>query len=138
MLLSLFFLVDITPTRNKFYVPQSDGCGSLGMKISTEYLPAVEMEQCCNAHDICYDTCNSDKELCDLDFKRCLYRYCDDYEKNVVGDIVVKGKTEFTRTQHSARLSKIAYLFGAATAKPLGLPQKCPKSLTVSHLRLPT
>ncbi|XP_035896757.1 group XIIA secretory phospholipase A2 [Anopheles stephensi] len=82
---------DITPARNKFYIPQSDGCGSLGMKISTEYLPAVEMEQCCNAHDICYDTCNSDKELCDLDFKRCLYRYCDDYEKNVVGDIVVKG-----------------------------------------------
>uniref|UniRef100_A0A182X5T0 Phospholipase A2 n=1 Tax=Anopheles quadriannulatus TaxID=34691 RepID=A0A182X5T0_ANOQN len=75
---------DTTPTRNKFYIPQSDGCGSLGMKISTEYLPAVEMEQCCNAHDICYDTCNSDKELCDLDFKRCLYRYCDDYEKNVM------------------------------------------------------
>ncbi|XP_058053799.1 group XIIB secretory phospholipase A2-like protein isoform X1 [Anopheles bellator] len=84
-------IADITPARNKFYVPQSDGCGSLGMKISTEYLPAVEMEQCCNAHDICYDTCNNDKELCDLDFKRCLYRYCDDYEKNVVTDIVVKG-----------------------------------------------
>uniref|UniRef100_A0A1Y9GZ20 Uncharacterized protein n=1 Tax=Anopheles dirus TaxID=7168 RepID=A0A1Y9GZ20_9DIPT len=67
---------DVTPTRNKFYIPQSDGCGSLGMKIDTEYLPAVEMEQCCNARDICYDTCNSDKELCDLDFKRCLYRYC--------------------------------------------------------------
>ncbi|XP_055599170.1 group XIIB secretory phospholipase A2-like protein [Uranotaenia lowii] len=80
-----------TPSRNKFYIPQSDGCGSLGLKIDTEYLPAAEMETCCNAHDICYDTCNSDKELCDLDFKRCLYKYCDEYEKNVVGDIVVKG-----------------------------------------------
>lgn len=49
------------------------------------------MESCCNAHDICYDTCNSDKELCDLDFKRCLYKYCDTYEKSVVGDIAVKG-----------------------------------------------
>lgn len=49
------------------------------------------MEECCNAHDICYDTCNSDKELCDLDFKRCLYKYCDSYEKSVVTDLVVKG-----------------------------------------------
>lgn len=49
------------------------------------------METCCNAHDICYDTCSSDKELCDLDFKRCLYKYCDAYEKNVVSDLVVKG-----------------------------------------------
>lgn len=49
------------------------------------------MEECCNAHDICYDTCNSDKELCDLDFKRCLYKYCDSYEKSIVNDLVVKG-----------------------------------------------
>lgn len=61
------------------------------MKINTEYLPAKEMEECCNSHDICYDTCNSDKELCDLDFKRCLYKYCDTYDKGVVGDIVTKG-----------------------------------------------
>lgn len=53
------------------------------------------MEVCCNAHDVCYDTCNSDKELCDLDFKRCLYKYCDEYEKNVVGELVVKGKKRF-------------------------------------------
>lgn len=38
-----------------------------------------------------YDTCNSDKELCDLDFKRCLYKYCDDYEKSVAGGVMVKG-----------------------------------------------
>uniref|UniRef100_U5EF81 Putative group xii secretory phospholipase a2 n=1 Tax=Corethrella appendiculata TaxID=1370023 RepID=U5EF81_9DIPT len=80
-----------TPTKHKFYVPSSDGCGSLGMKIDTSYLPAAEMEKCCDAHDICYDSCNSDKELCDLDFKRCLYRYCDGYEKTVVGEMVVKG-----------------------------------------------
>lgn len=38
-----------------------------------------------------YDTCNSDKELCDLDFKRCLYKYCDAYEKSVAGGVMVKG-----------------------------------------------
>lgn len=77
--------------QNKFYTPKSDGCGSLGLRISTEYLPAKEMETCCNAHDICYDTCNSDKELCDLDFKRCLYKYCDSYEKSIASDLMMKG-----------------------------------------------
>lgn len=79
------------PQRNKFYQPSSDGCGSLGLKINKDYLPAVEMENCCNSHDICYDTCNKDKELCDLDFKRCLYNYCESHEKTAVGSIVAKG-----------------------------------------------
>lgn len=83
------------PTKNKFYVPSADGCGSLGLGISNEYFPATEMASCCDDHDICYDTCNKDKELCDLDFKRCLYNYCDSYEKSAVGgEIVVKGKLE--------------------------------------------
>jgi len=79
------------PMRNKLHTPSSDGCGSLGMQISTEYLPAPEMAKCCDAHDICYDTCNNDKELCDLDFKRCLYKYCDTFEKGPAGDIIIKG-----------------------------------------------
>lgn len=85
------FVSDVTPVRNKFYTPSADGCGSLGLSIDKQYLPAIEMENCCNAHDICYDTCNKDKELCDLDFKRCLYNYCDTHEKTTVGSIVAKG-----------------------------------------------
>lgn len=84
-------LIDVTPQRNKFYQPSANGCGSLGVQINTEYLPAVEMENCCNAHDICYDTCNKDKELCDLDFKRCLYNYCETHEKTTIGSVVAKG-----------------------------------------------
>lgn len=61
------------------------------MKIDTEYLPAPEMAKCCDDHDICYDTCNTDKEICDLDFKRCLYKYCDSFEKSAAGDILIKG-----------------------------------------------
>ena len=38
------------------------------------------MTKCCNAHDICYDTCNLVKEKCDLEFKRCLYKYCEGYQ----------------------------------------------------------
>ena len=82
---------DQHPVRNKLHVPSSDGCGSLGMNINTEYLPAPEMGRCCDAHDICYDTCNSDKELCDLEFKRCLYKYCDTFEKSSTGDLLIKG-----------------------------------------------
>lgn len=50
------------------------------------------MNNCCDEHDMCYDTCNKDKELCDIEFKRCLYNYCGQYEQNAVGgDIVVSG-----------------------------------------------
>lgn len=61
------------------------------MKIDTEYLPAPEMARCCESHDVCYDTCNSDKDLCDLDFKRCLYKYCDTFEKGPTGAYIIKG-----------------------------------------------
>lgn len=63
----------------------------MGLNINTEYLPAVEMENCCNDHDICYDTCNKDKELCDIEFKRCLYNYCDTHDKSAIGTVVTKG-----------------------------------------------
>lgn len=43
-------------------------------------------------HDICYDTCNNDKEVCDMEFKRCLYKYCESYEKTVGGSTIVKSK----------------------------------------------
>lgn len=83
--------LEIRPIQNKFYEPSADGCGSLGLHINKEYLPAKEMEYCCNAHDICYDTCNNDKELCDLDFKRCLYKYCNTYDKMIASDLMIKG-----------------------------------------------
>jgi len=48
------------------------------------------MTDCCNAHDVCYDTCGQDKEQCDFDFKRCLYKMCEKYEV-VAGQTVGKG-----------------------------------------------
>ncbi|XP_012274159.1 group XIIA secretory phospholipase A2 [Orussus abietinus] len=69
----------ISPKPDWNHRPRSDGCGSLGIQINQEYLPLAEMTKCCDAHDICYDTCNSDKEKCDLEFKRCLYKYCEGY-----------------------------------------------------------
>jgi hypothetical protein len=86
------FLGTVKPVRNRSHTPKSDGCGSLGFEISSEYLPIEQMTKCCDSHDICYDTCNSGKEKCDLDFKRCLYSYCDSYKSvNVAGDAITKG-----------------------------------------------
>ncbi|XP_014098800.2 group XIIA secretory phospholipase A2 [Bactrocera oleae] len=82
---------DVRPVQNKLYTPTANGCGSLGLHINTEYLPAVEMENCCNEHDICYDTCNSNKDLCDLDFKRCLYKYCETIEKSIGSEYLITG-----------------------------------------------
>lgn len=81
--------------------PQSNGCGSLGLQINEEYLPLSEMTKCCNIHDICYDTCNSDKEKCDLEFKRCLYKYCEGYKNTgvtVVNTCKAAAKVLFTGT----------------------------------------
>lgn len=39
-------------------------------------LPVTGFVDCCDAHDICYDTCGADKDECDLKFKKCLYRKC--------------------------------------------------------------
>ncbi|XP_066597899.1 group XIIA secretory phospholipase A2 [Prorops nasuta] len=81
--------------------PTSNGCGSLGIEINQEYLPLAEMTKCCDAHDICYDTCNIDKEKCDLEFKRCLYKYCDGYQSTstkIVNTCKAAAKMLFTGT----------------------------------------
>lgn len=71
------------PVMNLNHVPQSNGCGSLGMFFEKEDLPRAEMVDCCNDHDLCYDTCGSDKEDCDRKFKRCLYSICDVNKKEL-------------------------------------------------------
>jgi len=58
----------------------SNGCGSLDIIFddSEDSLIHVEREfsDCCDQHDVCYDTCGEDKDLCDLTFRKCLYRVC--------------------------------------------------------------
>ncbi|XP_057655670.1 group XIIA secretory phospholipase A2 [Diorhabda carinulata] len=78
------------PKPNRYHSPTADGCGSLGLTIPTEYLPIGEMKKCCETHDICYDTCRKDKEVCDVEFKRCLYKYCESYDKVLGGSTTVK------------------------------------------------
>lgn len=59
------------------------------------------MTKCCDQHDICYDTCNTDREKCDLDFKRCLYKYCESYQNTgitIVNTCKATAKMLFTGT----------------------------------------
>ncbi|ERL84648.1 group XIIA secretory phospholipase A2 [Dendroctonus ponderosae] len=75
----------VLPRPNRNHAPSANGCGSYGLKINSDYLPSKGMQKCCDTHDICYDTCNKDKEVCDVDFKRCLYKLCDEYSNTLGG-----------------------------------------------------
>jgi len=78
-----------TPKKNKYYRPVPNGCGVPGIEIS-EYVSVKDMKQCCDQHDICYGTCNKDKEECDLFFKKCLYKICDRL-KDKIPDVALTG-----------------------------------------------
>jgi hypothetical protein len=54
--------------------PSFNGCGSGGFKIDASHWPG--MEQCCNDHDMCYDTCGKHRSACDDQFGACLDARC--------------------------------------------------------------
>lgn len=62
---------------NENHTRKPNGCGSMGFSLAQDNLPLPEMQDCCNLHDLCYDTCLEDKELCDKAFQRCLFHSCD-------------------------------------------------------------
>uniref|UniRef100_T1J7P6 Group XIIA secretory phospholipase A2 n=1 Tax=Strigamia maritima TaxID=126957 RepID=T1J7P6_STRMM len=78
------------PVRNKSFISVPNGCGSFGVSLPDDKLPVAELRKCCDEHDICYDTCNNDKEDCDKTFRKCLFRICEKY-KNVIGKDLLKG-----------------------------------------------
>ena len=56
------------------------------------------MTTCCDKHDFCYDTCNTDKDKCDQEFKSCLLDMCktmenslneDEYEGKVCSTLIL-------------------------------------------------
>ncbi|KAI9562174.1 hypothetical protein GHT06_013139 [Daphnia sinensis] len=72
------------PATNQSHFPTSNGCGSEGLKIESKYLPHDDQEDCCNAHDVCYDKCHAVSSIaislhrigCDKTFKDCLMKIC--------------------------------------------------------------
>lgn len=41
------------------------------------------MTTCCNQHDMCYDTCGTNKYDCDSEFRLCLHGICADLKKSL-------------------------------------------------------
>lgn len=68
------------PIPKPGHVQTSNGCGAIDMFFDDSEDSWIKLEKdftkCCNSHDECYDTCNEDKDMCDLTFKKCLYKVC--------------------------------------------------------------
>eukprot|EP01095_Lingulamoeba_sp_RSL-Kostka_P017976 TRINITY_DN9653_c0_g1_i1.p1 TRINITY_DN9653_c0_g1~~TRINITY_DN9653_c0_g1_i1.p1 ORF type:complete len:152 (+),score=35.65 TRINITY_DN9653_c0_g1_i1:88-543(+) len=60
---------------NHNHVPSYNGCGAGAFKIETN----DDITNCCNEHDICYDTCFNTKKDCDEKFSKCLNGVCESY-----------------------------------------------------------
>lgn len=52
------------------------------------YIPITDLEDCCKEHDICYGTCNKNKDECDEKFKKCLYKICSHFEKMISKELL--------------------------------------------------
>lgn len=69
------------PRQNPLYVATSNGCGAYGLKLDLSDLPNIE--KCCEAHDICYGTCNQLMDECDNRFSWCLKEVCEEMESDM-------------------------------------------------------
>lgn len=75
---------------NPDHVKSSNGCGSLNLIFDHTDNSPVRLDEkfidCCNQHDFCYDTCQADKDQCDLDLKKCMYKVCKDKQRDFLDE----------------------------------------------------
>lgn len=69
------------PVRNSSDVSLQAGCGPFGIQVPQ---PAADFTACCQYHDQCYTTCQSNKTACDSQFQDCMNSVC---LNNFTGDI---------------------------------------------------
>lgn len=43
--------------------------------------------ECCNIHDMCYDTCGNNKNVCDMQFQYCLNQRCSQMPSTVTNQV---------------------------------------------------
>jgi len=62
--------------------PNQNGCGAKnGYKLKTQDTGLWNFTPACNAHDLCYGTCGSDKADCDRKFRDDMYEACEAYNR---------------------------------------------------------
>jgi hypothetical protein len=61
------------------FPPSPNGCGPKGGTKFPENFGTWNFGPACNAHDICYGTCGSNKADCDRKFRDNMYKQCDTY-----------------------------------------------------------
>ncbi len=57
---------------------QANGCGPINLNID-RFLREIGEEiliECCNKHDLCYDTCGKKQLICDTEFLHCMIEVC--------------------------------------------------------------
>ena len=54
-------------------------------------VPHPRIEECCNHHDRCYDTCNNKRKQCDEQFNKCLNTFCATMDDHSVNSDQLKG-----------------------------------------------
>ncbi len=69
----------------RFYVPGENGCGPANdprSLIIPNSWGLMDLKPCCNAHDKCWGTCNSNRDTCDSSFLNCNTSLCSRYIGN--------------------------------------------------------
>lgn len=66
--------------QNKKKVPESNACSKPpGFEIRGE----EDFTYCCDRHDVCYETCNMNKDYCESEFEKCMKNLCrTNFKKN--------------------------------------------------------
>ncbi|XP_032396961.1 group XIIB secretory phospholipase A2-like protein isoform X1 [Etheostoma spectabile] len=72
--------------RPGYQLPEPNGCSSslVGFQVNAALdlgIPAIT--ECCNQHDMCYDTCGTSKYDCDSEFRLCVHGICSDLKKSL-------------------------------------------------------
>ena len=63
----------------KGYIPIPNGCGAKNGFRPPQGGPGWTFNPACNAHDICYGTCNSSKAICDKNLYNAMLDACDQF-----------------------------------------------------------
>ena len=85
--LSFFRFIHFNFPLNRFR-RQANGCGPINLNID-RFLRELGEEmliECCNQHDLCYDTCGKKQFTCDTIFFDCMFEACQ--QLSSISDII--------------------------------------------------